>query len=100
MAVTATKVVSPFVPGAGRITVTEVLFDSAYVAGGEPLTASDLGLQTVDFAISTLKTAGTGSVTQVWYDVTNSKLKAYTAAAEAGVVDLSAVTAVVVAFGR
>lgn len=101
MAVTPTRVVLPVVPGADRLTVTDVLFDSSYPTGGEPLTASDLGLTTVTFAIATVKVAGTGSVTAVAYDVTNAKLLAYAAAAQiANTTDLSAVTATVVAFGR
>lgn len=101
MAVTPTRVIVPFVPGAQRITVTDVAFDASYPTNGEPLTASDLGLQVVDFAIATVKVAGTGSVTAVAYDVTNAKLKAFAAAAEiANTTDISAVTATVVAFGR
>lgn len=101
MAVTATRAVLPFVPGAGRITVTDVTFDASYPTGGEPLTAADLGLAVVDFGIATVKVAGTGSVTAVAYDVANAKLLAYAAAAQiASTTDLSAVTATVVAFGR
>jgi hypothetical protein len=101
MAVTPTRVLPVTVPGAERYTVTDVLFDSSYPTGGEPLTASDLGLTTVAWAVSSIKTAGTGSVTDVFYDITNSKLKAYAAAAEiANTTDLSAVSAQVVAFGK
>lgn len=101
MAVTATRTQLPVVPGAQRMTVTEVTFDNSYPTGGEPLTASDLGLTGVDFAIATIKTAGTGSVTAVFYDIPNAKLKAFAAAAEiANTTDLSAVTAQVFAVGR
>lgn len=101
MAVTPTRVVIPTVPGADRFTVTDVLYDNSYPTGGEPLTASDLGLTFVTFAISTVKVAGTGSVTSVFYDIANAKLIAYAAAAQiANTTDLSAVTATVVAFGR
>lgn len=101
MAVTATRVVLPTVPGADRYTVTDVLFDASYPTNGEPLTASDLGLTFVSWAISNVKVSGTGSVTSVFYDIANAKLKAYAAAAEiANTTDISAVTATVVAFGR
>lgn len=100
MALTNTIKVVPTVPGAGRWTVTEAVFDSSYATGGEILTASDLGLTTVLFASATIKVAGTGSVTSVFYDVANGKLLAYAAAAQiANAVDLSAVTAQVVAYG-
>lgn len=101
MALTLSLVKPPFVPGAGRITVTDVTFDSSYPTGGESLTAADLKLTQVDFAIATVKVAGTGSVTNVRYDVANQKLLAYAAAAQiANATDLSAVSATVVAFGR
>lgn len=101
MSVTVTPKVVATVPGAQRFTVTEVTFDSSYPTGGEPLTATDLGLTTVDFAIATLKVAGTGSVTAVFYDVANAKLLAYAAAAQiANTTDISAVSAQVYAVGR
>ena len=101
MATTNSRVVTPTVPGAERYTVTDVVFDSSYPTGGEPLTAADLGLTSVSFAISSVKTAGTGSVTDVFYDIANAKLKAYAAAAEiANATDISAVAAQVVAFGK
>lgn len=100
MAVTATKVFTD-IPGADRVTVTDVVFDSSYPTGGESLTPSDLGLSTVDFAIATVKVAGTGSVTNVRYDAANQKLLAYGAAAQiSNATDLSAVTATVVAWGK
>lgn len=107
MAVTCTRRQLPEVPGAGRWTVTDVQFDSSYpnTGGtiGEPLTAADLGLSTVLFAIATLKVAGTGSVTAVYYDkdaAGGPVLKAYAAAAQiANTTDISAVTAQVFAYG-
>lgn len=100
-----TRILVPFVPGAGRITVTEFLFSTSYpnTGGtiGEPMTASDLGLTTVDFAIATVKTAGTGSVISVFYDVSGKVLRAYAAAAQiANGTDLSAITATITAFGK
>lgn len=101
MAVTVSRANNPQVEGARRVTVTNITFDSSYPTGGEPLTFSDLGLTSVEFAIATLKTAGTGSVTQVWYDIPNQKLLAFAAAAQiANTTDISAVTAQVVAYGR
>ncbi len=101
MATTNTRVVVPTVPGAERYTVTDVVFDSSYPSGGEPLAAAGLGLTSVSFAVSQVKVAGTGSVTNVFYDIANAKLLAYAAAAQiANTTDLSAVTATVLAFGR
>lgn len=103
MAVTVTtpSSVTPFVPGNLRCTVRTVVFDTAYPTNGESLTANDLGLSKVDFAIPTVAVAGTGSVTGLHYDTANSKLKAFTAAAEvANDTDLSAVTVQIVAFGK
>ena len=100
MAVTVTRPIAPFVPGAERVSVSDVVFDSSYPTGGEPLTFADLGLSNVTFAIATVKVAGTGSVTSVAYDVANQKLLAYAAAAQiANTTNLAAVTATVVAFG-
>lgn len=100
MATTNTTVVVPYVPGDRRCTVTKVVFDSSYPTGGEPLTAAQLGLRTVTHAHAQVQVAGTGSVTNVFYDVANQKLKAFTAAAEvANTTDLSAVTVQVTAYG-
>ena len=103
MSVTNTRVtaVGNCVFGDRRVTQTDVVFDSSYPTGGESLTASDLGLTYVDFAIAKVKVNGTGSVVNVTYDIANKKLIAYTAAAEvADTTDISAVTATVTAFGK
>jgi hypothetical protein len=42
------------VPGAERRTVTDVTFDNSYAEGGEPLTAEQLGLNSVDVAVCSL----------------------------------------------
>jgi hypothetical protein len=90
-----------FVLGNARVTLREGPFSASYATGGEPVTAAQLGLQVVYFAIATLKTAGTGSVTQLWFDQPNMKVKAYAAAAEiANAVDLSAVHMQILAFGK
>jgi hypothetical protein len=103
MAITVTTPATalPFVPGNLRCTVRDVVLDDSYPTGGESLTAADLGMSVVSFAIATVKVAGTGSVTAVHYDVATSKLLAYTAAAQVGnTVDVSAVTVQVIAFGK
>lgn len=47
MAVTTTIIDQPRIPGARRQVVAEVLLDSSYLEGGEPLTAAELGLKRV-----------------------------------------------------
>lgn len=89
-----------------KVTVTSVTFDSAYVTAGEPLTAADLGLSTVLFALPTKAVTSdrTGSV-DCFYDVAASKLVAYrsvTTANDAEVANgqnLSTLTCQLVAFG-
>lgn len=44
MAVSAKVIDTAVVPGARRQTVTEVTLDTEYAAGGEPITAAELGL--------------------------------------------------------
>jgi len=89
-----------YIPGAQKKVVRDVTFDASYPTGGEPLTAADLGLLTVDHTLTTVKTAGAGSVTAAKYIPSTSKLVAYAAGAEiANTTDLSAVTVQVVAYG-
>lgn len=84
-----------------RTAALDVTFSSSYPTGGEALTAAQFGLQNVYFAIATVKTAGTGSVTAAYYDIANAKLKAFVAAAEVtNATNISAVTVQVVAFGK
>lgn len=89
--------------GNKKVTCTEVTLDSSYPTGGEPLTASDLGLRVVDFAITTVKSATGGgqNVANAYYDVPTAKLLVYDETpAEAGNTnDLSALVVQVVAFG-
>ena len=91
--------------GNKRVRVHDVDFDSSYPTGGESLTASDLGLNKVEFLIAESKSGYTFE-----YDYTNSKLLAYyvdnNAAADSAQIqvpnttDLSSVTNVrVFAFG-
>jgi hypothetical protein len=105
MAVTVTQPASTAVEslnaGNMRVTVRDIQFDNNYPTGGEPVTPEQLGLQQVFLAIPTVKTAGTGSVTSLHFDSDNMKLVANAAAAEvANAVDLSAVHARVIAFGK
>lgn len=51
MAMTVTSVQGSTVPGAQVFTVNEVTFDNSYASEGEPLTASELGLKKVVFAL-------------------------------------------------
>lgn len=98
---TPTHAAQPIVAGNVRMTIRDITFDDSYPTGGESVSASDLGLQNVLAAIPVVRTAGTGSVTAVQYDVENGKLLAYTAAAQvANTTDLSAVTVRVIAFGK
>jgi hypothetical protein len=58
--------------GQTKLVVKKVTFDSSYPTGGEPLTASDLGLSTV---LAAWPGPSAGYVFE--YDITNAKLKAY-----------------------
>lgn len=50
MALTVTNVQPSRVPGSEVRTVNDVLFDSSYASGGEPLTPAELGLKSVTYA--------------------------------------------------
>ena len=103
MAVTASLKKPARVPGAERRTVTEVTLDNSYPTGGESLTAKELGLRTVDFAICTVSAVGgTINVTQAHYDVSTSKVKLFdeTPAEVANAADVSGIKLQVVAFGK
>lgn len=100
MAATATAVRRSDSGGNTISTVTNVTFDASYPTNGLAVTAAQLGLNTVLWAVATVKTAGAGAVTAVDYDITNSKLKAYTASAEVvNATSLATVVAQVVASG-
>lgn len=75
MSVTVTKVATN-VSGRIRERIVDVLMDSSYPTGGEPLTATDLGLKTVLTVNAVQKTVGT-SIRIFQYDLTNSKLLAF-----------------------
>jgi hypothetical protein len=54
MSVTVSKAPKGRIPGAERITVSEITFDDSYAEDGEPLTAKQLGLRIVDAAVCTV----------------------------------------------
>src|SRR3954471_23716707 len=77
MPVTAAIKKTAKVPGSEKRTLTEVTLDNSYATGGEPLTPTQLGLRTVDFAACSVKTfseAEATAVGTVWYDTANQKL--------------------------
>lgn len=51
MSAIVTKAPKSYIPGADRMTVTEVTLDSSYALGGEPVTPKQLGLRVLDVAI-------------------------------------------------
>ena len=65
--------------GSLKANIVEVSFDDSYPTGGEALTAGDLGLTRVSFAL-----AEPASGYAFEYDHTNSKLLAYYADYDAG----------------
>jgi len=83
-----------------RATVT---MDSSYPTGGEPLTARELGLRYVNYALCTISAVGgTVNVVQAHYDKENSKLKLFdeTPAEVANAADVSNIKVQVIAFGK
>ncbi len=95
-----------FVFGGGfgnmKVAVVEVTFDSSYATGGESLTASDLGLQKVHFAICNIVDVGadTVNVTNAYYDKTASTVVLIDETPAVVTGDVSAVVVQVVAFGK
>lgn len=87
-----------------KVTVTDVSFDAAYPTGGEAVTAANLGLNRVDFAIATVKSAATSTVNvaNVHYNRDTAKLLAYdeTPAEIANDADLAGIVVQVVAWGK
>lgn len=104
MAASASIVKPSVVPGAERYTVTHVTLDNNYVAGGYTLTAADLGLVAVDFAICSLVEPSTEDpVDGAIYDIDNEKLICLISGVEVADTttdDLSDAVIQVVAFGR
>jgi hypothetical protein len=62
MAVTSKIIDTAIVPGSRRQTVTEVTLDTEYAAGGEPVTAAELGLSRFEWGFC-LPLTGTESET-------------------------------------
>ena len=103
ISVSITETPSSTVFGNKRVSVAEVTFDNSYPTGGEALTATDLGLTSVDFAITTVVSAtGAGvNVANAFYEVDSDVVLVYdeTPAQVANASDLSNVVVQVVAFG-
>lgn len=78
-AVAVSSVQSKKVPGSERISVTDVTCSTKYVEGGEALTAEQLGLNQVDFALCQIKSSGEGTVNIVraYYDDDEEKLQLF-----------------------
>lgn len=90
------------VEGARRYSVANVTFDSSYPTGGEAITAAQLGLNSVAFAICNVKAVGgTVNVANVYYNRATAKLMVFdeTPAQVASAADLSSLEVQVVAFG-
>jgi len=94
------------VPGSERRTVSNVTLDNSYAEGGESLTAKELGLTSVDFAICTIKNGTEAEATPVcsaWYETSKALLHVINAKTQkevAGAADLSKVIVHVIAFGQ
>lgn len=71
MALTLTRIRGTIV-GSKRVSVYDVDFDASYPAGGESLTAANLGLHAIDLVLAS---PDSGLLFQ--YDYANSKLLAY-----------------------
>lgn len=92
------------VPGSERRTITKVTFDNSYQENGEALTAAQLGLKKVDFAICSVihGSEAEGSPT-AWYEPSKGLIHligSKTGKEVASAVDCSKVVVEVVAFGR
>ena len=76
---TTTRVVNSEVFGSRRVTVSTIALDSVYPTGGEAISAADLGLTVVDWAVATVKSAATSTVnvTAVHYETSTNKLLCY-----------------------
>ena len=91
------------VPGNNKYVIKPATFDSSYATGGETLTATTLGLESIHFIALSMENSG--YVAQ--YDYTNSKIVLYEAGADGAILDevanttnVSAVVVRVLAFGR
>ena len=91
------------VPGNNKYVIKRIQFDSSYASGGEALTATTLGLESMHMII--IEAEDSGYVAQ--YDWSGEKVALYEAGADAAALDevadttnVSAVYARVLAFGR
>ena len=92
------------VPGNNKYVIKRIKFDSSYLTGGESLTATQLGLESIHMVIVDVEDSG--FVAQ--YDYAGSKVALYSAGADAedgldevaNTTNVSAVYARVLAFGR
>ncbi len=91
------------VPGNNNYVIKTATFDSSYATGGEALTATTLGLESIHIVLLSMENSG--YVAQ--YDYTNSKIALYEAGADGAILDevgsgtnVSAVVVRVLAFGR
>lgn len=103
MSATVTTVQTARPPGSQKYSVSTVAFDSSYVTGGEPVTAAQLGLRYVEWAITTVSAVGGSvNVANAVYDTTNEKVILYdeTPAQVASEANVEGVKVQVVAFGH
>jgi len=90
----------------GFLSVTDVTLDSSYAEGGEPLTAEQLGLASVDYAVCTIKNGSEAEAVPImgpWYDQAKSLLHLNDAKTQKELVkekDVSKVVIRVLAFGK
>ena len=91
------------VPGNNKYVIKRIQFDSSYASGGEALTPTTLGLESLHIMIC--ESEDSGYVAQ--YDYSGEKLAVYEAGADAAALDevasttdLSALYVRILAFGR
>ena len=91
------------VPGNNKYVIKTCTFDDSYATGGESLTATTLGLESLHILLLSIENSG--YVAQ--YEYTNSKIALYEAGADGAILDevgnttdVSAVVVRVLAFGR
>ena len=91
------------VPGNNKYVIKRIQFDSSYATGGEALTATTLGLESLHIIMC--EAEDSGYVAQ--YDYSGEKLAIYEAGADAAALDevgnttdLSALYVRILAFGR
>jgi hypothetical protein len=91
------------VPGNNKYVIKTCTFDSSYATGGEALTATTLGLESLHFMALSMEKSG--YVAQ--YDYSDEKIVLYEAGADGAILDevasttdVSAVAVRILAFGR